>query len=446
MTIRVGSSGLVTLIFALALVLAASAAAETVDYETWLNGVIREAAEPLAGEAVKTAVENTAESKSVLTSSTANNATSLVDTSSVSDLVGIGLNLAGLSGSTEGGDDANSVSATVSGYAFYSAFKGIQPLDPTEYCTASARLSRAFSATLGYDDDEDADDSDKSGRVILAGARVSLWPGVIEGADACTRDTSEISRALIDATRAAASLSHASQNKLIDLAGVDGSDPAQMAAFINSLGDPANLDSIMDRHGAAFKEWLADEYFTEERIAPFRNLDAAEKKLIGGLQEGQRWSVDLLTKQRSGSGADEYRASMIWDWTASEHLSFTGNGAFNYEDIGSRSDSVGATLAAAIRYAPILSREVWGRSPIKTELSFSGKWMSRQEDTYKGQLAIRLALPWGPTKGIELPISLTVANRTELVDETDVRGVVGFSFDTSQLFGALDPIAMFLRR
>jgi len=34
MTIRFGSSGLVTLIFALALVLAASAAADTVDYET----------------------------------------------------------------------------------------------------------------------------------------------------------------------------------------------------------------------------------------------------------------------------------------------------------------------------------------------------------------------------------------------------------------------------
>jgi len=413
-------------------------------YETWLNETIRSAAEPRVSAAVKTAVENTVDAKSVITSASANNATSLVDTSSVSDLIGIGLNLAGLSGSAEGGDDADSISATVSGYAFYSAFKGIQPLDPREYCTDAARLARAFSATLGYDDDQSSDNAAKSGRVILVGARVSLWPGVIPGDDACTKDTSEISHALVDATGAASALSQAVQGKLFELEGGDASDPTAVVAFVKSLDDRGKLDSLMAEHGSEFDAWLADEYFTEERVQPFRNLDRAEKKLIADLKEGNRWAVDFLTKQRDGSGADEYHVNLIWDWDASQHLSFTGNGEFNYENIPSARNSVGGTVAAAVRYAPILSSEVWGRNPIKADLSVSAKWMTRQEDTYKGQLGIRVALPWGFLKGIELPISLTVANRTELVDETDVRGVLGFSIDTSQLFGALDPIAMLI--
>jgi hypothetical protein len=34
-------------------------------------------------------------------------------------------------------------------------------------------------------------------------------------------------------------------------------------------------------------------------------------------------------------------------------------------------------------------------------------------------------------------VSFTVANRTELVDETEVRGLVGFSVDTTRLLAWL---------
>ena len=39
--------------------------------------------------------------------------------------------------------------------------------------------------------------------------------------------------------------------------------------------------------------------------------------------------------------------------------------------------------------------------------------------------------------GIELPLSMTVANRTELIDEVVVRGLIGFTFDTTRLLALL---------
>jgi hypothetical protein len=38
-----------------------------------------------------------------------------------------------------------------------------------------------------------------------------------------------------------------------------------------------------------------------------------------------------------------------------------------------------------------------------------------------------------PLAGMKIPVSLTLANRTELIDETEVRGNVGFTVDFSKL-------------
>jgi len=39
--------------------------------------------------------------------------------------------------------------------------------------------------------------------------------------------------------------------------------------------------------------------------------------------------------------------------------------------------------------------------------------------------------------GFELPLSITISNRTDLIDEVEVRGMVGFTIDTSQVLAAL---------
>jgi hypothetical protein len=102
------------------------------------------------------------------------NATSLGDSSSAADLASIALNLAGLSGSSQDGDeeqDVTSASATLSAYALWSAWDGRDPLGPA-YCDPSARISRSFSGTLGFDDETNGPDN----RVVLYGGKFELAP------------------------------------------------------------------------------------------------------------------------------------------------------------------------------------------------------------------------------------------------------------------------------
>ena len=91
-------------------------------------------------------------------------------------------------------------------------------------------------------------------------------------------------------------------------------------------------------------------------------------------------------------------------------------------------------------YTPVLRRDIWGPSPLRITLATEGKWQSKQKDTYTGTLTLRVPLPFSQLQGLELPISLSVANRSELIDETEIRGMMGFTIDTSQIFGLLNPL------
>jgi hypothetical protein len=67
-------------------------------------------------------------------------------------------------------------------------------------------------------------------------------------------------------------------------------------------------------------------------------------------------------------------------------------------------------------------------------------WDKHDEDTHK--LQTKLTIPLSALlKGLTLPISVTVANRRELIDETEVRGQVGFTVDFSKFQQALRSVA-----
>ena len=59
----------------------------------------------------------------------------------------------------------------------------------------------------------------------------------------------------------------------------------------------------------------------------------------------------------------------------------------------------------------------------------------------KGDLAVGQFKITIPVKGsgVKIPISLSVANRTDLIKETDVRGNVGVTLDLDSLFAKSNP-------
>jgi hypothetical protein len=60
--------------------------------------------------------------------------------------------------------------------------------------------------------------------------------------------------------------------------------------------------------------------------------------------------------------------------------------------------------------------------------------MNGKPTILKAQAKLTIPL-W--TTGIQFPISVTVANRTELIKEKEVRGQFGFTFDFSKLVAAM---------
>jgi len=55
--------------------------------------------------------------------------------------------------------------------------------------------------------------------------------------------------------------------------------------------------------------------------------------------------------------------------------------------------------------------------------------MSSAKPTYTGQVKLTLPL----FDGVSLPLSFSVANRTELIKESEVRGRFGFTIDFAKL-------------
>jgi hypothetical protein len=107
----------------------------------------------LVKEATRAKIQQRSASNQTEAPSVSTNSTSLVDTSSAGDLVNLGLNLAGLTGTSEDGSpQANALSVTTSAYALFSAFQGVDPLNPGFYNRHSSW--RRLSFTFGYDDDQ----------------------------------------------------------------------------------------------------------------------------------------------------------------------------------------------------------------------------------------------------------------------------------------------------
>jgi hypothetical protein len=68
-------------------------------------------------------------------------------------------------------------------------------------------------------------------------------------------------------------------------------------------------------------------------------------------------------------------------------------------------------------------------SPILFSTSAEAKWLSGAKPNYTGQLKLTIPL----FDGISLPLSVSVANRSELIKEKTVKGRFGFTFDLTKL-------------
>ncbi len=426
------------------------------------------------------------------TPSVSQNTTSLVDQSSASSLIGVGLNLAGLTATSNDPNEANSVSVTATAYSLYAAAKGVNPLNPGFYNRNAAW--RNFSVTLGYDDEKSTDGSNATNRtkiigfkwLIINGREPGKHPQQLEiirqnlerAAGTFGRLGDKITFYMfkqpnvttnlvapgfaaflqVERQRQAVQTSQQARDAVARIDALLGQNVANLfapgadrlppnvppnspggwtieeasyyVAFQNQYLSAAGFQQLLAVIGQEEVDKI--EQMIEQEIDPFLTLHKVSSEAIEAIRKAPQFSVSFLTKQR-GAQPDEYMAEAIFDWGIVNRINLTANGAFEYQDskiIGG--DTRGARFAAQLEFQLTPENKLAGRKPFNFYLATDSKKLEGMDWIYRAQSKINIPI----ADGIEFPISVTFANRTELINEKDVRGQFGFTVDLARLVKA----------
>jgi hypothetical protein len=394
------------------------------DFDEWINCRVEQIASARINQR-----GNTQQTESPALSS---NSTSLVDQSSAPDLVGLALNLGGLT-SKSNDPNTSASSVTTSLYALYAAALKHDPLDPAFYLRN--RDWRRVSFTLGQ---EFPDESGATGsqRATVIGAKLLLWDRR-DASDSQNRERIKaVGQQLRNSTPNFLRIAHLVQDYMYE----------QLAPSL-SLPLPATTQSLIDfvntflerDHIVATLGLLKDEQMSTidkiigDRIDPEVKLTDDTRKLVEEIRRAPQLSVAFQSKIAKDEGANEYRFEAILDRGVYRRLNLTLNGTFQYRDsktIGL--DQRGGRLAEEFRFQLTPESKLSGRQPWILSVAGEEKWLTKTSPTYTVQAKITVSI----INGVDLPISVSWANRAELIKEADIKGRFGFTFDVAKLMKA----------
>lgn len=209
-------------------------------------------------------------------------------------------------------------------------------------------------------------------------------------------------------------------------------------------------------------EKQAEKLPTEELAKQPEFTDAIQSFIEGsvGFKNGTNELIDSFSKEpivtfeytnnREPIKPDTSNFRFIWEKGLSKRTDFTFNGSLTMYN--KKPNILNVSRIRDFQFA--LQTDT--KFPTKTELgdfllSFAGRYERLNTDTVddmgivkpgtKGDLAfgqIKLTIPIA-NLGVRLPISMTFANRTELIKESHIRANFGFTFDLDPIFAKFKP-------
>lgn len=373
-------------------------------------------------------------SKQVEMPSIAANTTSLVDQTEAPDLFGLALNLAGLNDDGDEDSDSTAPTVTTTAYALYAVTKRQDPLDPAFYQRHSDL--RKWSFTFGRDagkEDDDTDDATIFGFKYL----------IVNKRDASSmsnrNELKNVSNAVKVAAVNFANVQDEIERYLYAQFGPargfpdkkkDADEDEAIFRFVREeLKTPAQTQAMLGSLTEAQQKEIME--IIEKRIEPAVGLQDAAMEAFEKIRRRPQFSFSFQTKQRDEGGADEYRAGLLYDVGIYQRLNFAANATFDYENskVGG-GDKRGGRLAVESYFHLNRQPNIFsGKDPITLSFQGEGKWMSGDKPTYTGQVKLMFPL----FDGISLPLSFSVASRSDLINESEVRGRIGFTFDFAKL-------------
>jgi hypothetical protein len=151
---------------------------------------------------------------------------------------------------------------------------------------------------------------------------------------------------------------------------------------------------------------------------------------IDAIANAPQASLSFQSKVAKDNGPNEYRIEFIFDKGVYKRINFTTNASYEYTDsplIGM--DERGGRFAEQFQLKLNSENSATPRRPMLLSVAGDAKWMTKTDPVYRFQAKLSFTL----LPGIELPISVTWASRTELIKESNVKGKVGFTFDVAKL-------------
>jgi len=381
------------------------------DFSNWFDCMASEVAAPILNQR-----DNT---KQVELPSIAENTTSLVDQPGNPDLLGAVLNMAGIGKSS---NDKNNASGTItiSAYALSALTSKKDALDPALYSENGSRNLRRFSFTFGQDSDESGKRTTVLGTKIL----------IINYRDASLgRNRSRllsVSQALRASAADYAKIAFDVQEYLYLHLAPPGKD---RFPFLNEDLNGSNLQPTLSR--------LTDEQLNgikaiiAKRIQSHVELSETSKKTYEEIRRAPQLSFTIQSKLRSKDGNDEYRAGLLFDYGVYQRINLTLNGTFDYQNSGIiGGDKRGGRFAAETNFQLTPEKYFLGAGrPFLFSISGSGEWLTKTRPKYIGQAKLTIPI----FNGVNFPISISVANRSDLIKESKVRGHFGFTLDLAKL-------------
>jgi hypothetical protein len=366
------------------------------------------------------------------TPSIASNPTSLVEKGSVGDFLTLALQHAGISSNTT---DNTVTSATASLLQILALIDGADINDP-EYLNNHKKWRR-LSFTIGKDSPEGTAAGNAPEGAIYGIKWIisekerdnkevdAAWEALKPKAEAVAAASAILMRA---SRQALIDMSIRNGNKLITIEGGETETTTTEVPLVvlRNLNDTQRLrldQAIL----STVKEYFLDAYKS------YRVEVSQFQKVIPNFR---RLTFDMQTKQLKGGGKDDYQGTLIYEWARGKNSSLTTNLAYlRKTDAGG--SNTGAKLGLEylrLRVPPKKNRT--GDTDDKKEASppqrFTIGVIGDTSGTQNiGKIQLQYVIPI--SRGIEIPISLTAANRTEFINEGKVKGKIGFTVDLSKV-------------
>jgi hypothetical protein len=370
------------------------------------------------------------------------NSTSLVEKSSVGDLFNFAFNPAGTAGGSS--SDSTSTAISLTAYALKAFLSGEDPLDPAFY--TSNRKWRKVSFTYGHDFPE-GEEGNVMERGDIFGLKFLPYDKRDVSHPSNRTDIETVTQALGRRGRAIGSLVTDVQLYIYNTLNARNALPASVLSITDT-------DSALEfrRRNNALAKFIGSMGYTElvallgeEGIKEIDNLiaqrteftefDSTVENIINKIRRRPQVSMFFLTNQRKQLRPDEYNAGLSLDLGLAERWNLTFNGTFNYTDNKLKGDNRGGKFGTELLIPITAMNRLADRAPATFSFAASGEWKTKFAPMYQGQAKLTIPLPF--LQGLEMPISVSFASRSELINESDVRGRIGFTFDMARLLSGL---------